>query len=62
VIVGDGPERPGESDAEGRQRETLITMFSPGGSYTVLAEFTDDRQTIPMTSRSHPCSFHVRPI
>jgi hypothetical protein len=30
VIVGDGPERAGETDAEGRQRETLITMFSPG--------------------------------
>ncbi|KAL7425272.1 hypothetical protein Q5752_000960 [Cryptotrichosporon argae] len=29
VIVGDGAARKGETDDEGRHRETLITMFSP---------------------------------
>jgi hypothetical protein len=30
VIVGDGVARLGESDEEGRTRDSLITMFSPG--------------------------------
>lgn len=30
VVVGDGVARLGESDEEGRERESLITMFSPG--------------------------------
>ena len=30
VIVGDGSLRDGETDEEGRRRENLITMFSPG--------------------------------
>lgn len=30
VIVGDTTQRPGETDEEGRERESLITMFSPG--------------------------------
>lgn len=30
VIVGDSVARAGETDAEGRLRENLITMFSPG--------------------------------
>jgi hypothetical protein len=30
VIVGDGMARPGETEEEGRERESLITMFSPG--------------------------------
>ena len=30
VVVGDMIGRPGETDEEGRERESLITMFSPG--------------------------------
>jgi hypothetical protein len=30
VIVGDSVAHPGETDEEGRARENLITMFSPG--------------------------------
>lgn len=32
VIVGDGVAKVGESIGEGRERESLITMFSPGTS------------------------------
>lgn len=31
VIVGDAKAKSGETDAEGRKREGLITMFSPRG-------------------------------
>ena len=34
VIVGDGTARDDESDEEGMQRENLITMFSPGRSFS----------------------------
>jgi hypothetical protein len=30
VVVGDMISHPGESEEEGRERESLITMFSPG--------------------------------
>ena len=33
VIVGDSVARIGESDDEGRERENLITMFSPGACH-----------------------------
>jgi hypothetical protein len=32
VIVGDMISHPGETEEEGRERESLITMFSPGTS------------------------------
>ncbi len=37
VIVGDGRSREGESEEEGRGRENLITMFSPGRSLLALS-------------------------
>ena len=36
MIVGDGVAREGETVAEGRTRENLITMFSPGESASRL--------------------------
>jgi len=36
VVVGDGKAFPGETDDEGRLREGLITMFSPGTSKSSL--------------------------
>lgn len=57
MIVGDMIGRPGETDEEGRERESLITMFSPGTSplspwVTVLTE-----QRTPTTSFSRRCLF-----
>lgn len=43
VIVGDTVQRPGETDEEGRERESLITMFSPG---TLLCASTKMRLLI----------------
>lgn len=46
VVVGDMIGHPGESEEEGRERESLITMFSPGtplniGSWKVANEAED---------------------
>ena len=43
MIVGDTVQRPGETDEEGRERESLITMFSPG---TLLCASTKMRLLI----------------
>ena len=48
VVVGDGKLRESETDEEGRKRESLITMFSPGTSFALdgsLSAQTDEQKT-----------------
>ena len=54
MIVGDMIARPGETDEEGRERESLITMFSPGTSisswWVTVLTGTEDTDNIFLPS------------
>jgi hypothetical protein len=68
VLVADDVRREGEMDEEGRERDGLLTMYSPGQSRLALVlcekvlifiRFILANQTIPTTFVFHPHLYHA---